>query len=611
MKLRTKLMITYILLIPLPIMIFGLMFYQRSRDILMDNARKDNYAIVKKNNTIMDIKLAKIKDKSLAFMTDQQVYKIFKKNLPEEEYELMQMDKVVSDLLDRHFGEYDYVYASYVVTRNMSFGKRTEMFIPHKSFYRAPLYKEALKGGGSLIWEPTFDFVEMFDLAGIAKVKIDYQYIFSAIRLVEPVYIGEDYSSAYNQGGGAVVKKIDAELERPVLMIVMKEAFLSDIYESSISVEGSQYVILNNQGQVISAKNKELLHQQLKNKEVLKPLLGHSGSRYLTIDGKEYLVCFDTSKITGWTSVVLIPYEEMLGELKEIRRFAFYVGVLLMVVAIMIAFLIGGWIVGPIKKLVKAMNSVSKGDFSIRIQDEGSGEVASLIHNFNHMNGQIEQLIEENYRVKIREKEAHIMALNLQLNPHFLSNTLNVINWMAIDEEQEEISSMIISLSTMLDYTLRNSKELVLFREDFKWLSSYLHIMMNRYQDIFIVEYDVDEGLDHLYVPKLFLQPIVENAIIHGFEEQECGGILTIKGKRDEINSQGVFTIEDNGKGISEEILSSLSVELTVEEPRQHGFSIGINNIRKRIQLLFGADYGLDIESKEQKGTRVTIRIPL
>jgi two-component system, sensor histidine kinase YesM len=171
---------------------------------------------------------------------------------------------------------------------------------------------------------------------------------------------------------------------------------------------------------------------------------------------------------------------------------------------------------------------------------------------------------------------------------------------MAIENNQSEISKMIMSLSTMLQYTMRNTTEMVKFKDDLDWLKSYVFIMKNRYEDVFGVEYQFDEKLYDTMVPKLFLQPIVENAIIHGFETVETGGYLKITGSIE--NGIRNFVVEDNGKGMTPE--KNLKVMKSDEN------SIGIKNIDKRVKLLFGEEYGLHIESQEGKGTKVCIMIP-
>ncbi len=139
------------------------------------------------------------------------------------------------------------------------------------------------------------------------------------------------------------------------------------------------------------------------------------------------------------------------------------------------------------------------------------------------MNGKIQRLIEENYESKIKEKEAEITALNLQLDPHFMYNTLNLINLISVENGQDEVSEMIVSLSTMLKYTVKSQKPLVPFKDDWEYLKSYMYIIKKRFEGKFYFQYEMDPRLFVYGVPKFFLQPFVENALVHAFDSQADG----------------------------------------------------------------------------------------
>jgi two-component system sensor histidine kinase YesM len=215
------------------------------------------------------------------------------------------------------------------------------------------------------------------------------------------------------------------------------------------------------------------------------------------------------------------------------------------------------------------------------------------------MNDKIVNLIEENYVTKIKEKDAQLMALNFQVNPHFLYNTLNTINCIALENGQKEISKMLVSLSELLRHTVKNSKKTVMFCQEFEYLKNYIFIMMNRFEGRFVFETEIPPEIQDIRVPNFFLQPFVENSVIHGFEDMEKGGIIKVSARFEEDTV--VFLVEDNGKGIGAEELRALTGE--------DGKSVGISNVDNRIKLLFGRRYGVRIESGEG-GTRVFITIP-
>jgi len=243
---------------------------------------------------------------------------------------------------------------------------------------------------------------------------------------------------------------------------------------------------------------------------------------------------------------------------------------------------------------------MGEGDFDSRVPVDIKDEFGYFTHKFNQMNEKIKKLIEENYIVTIREKESQIMALNLQMNPHFLYNTLNIINCMAIENKDKEVSEMIIKLRDMLVYTVKNKKDIIRFSDDLQWLKNYLYIMSKRYENKFTVCFDIDSRIYDTPVPKLFLQPFIENAIIHGFEEIDEGGIILISGSI--CDGKRVFSVSDNGKGMDKD-----TIERILNEDEA---SVGISNVDRRIKLLYGQEYGVAIKSDWGEGTEIKVTLP-
>jgi len=179
-------------------------------------------------------------------------------------------------------------------------------------------------------------------------------------------------------------------------------------------------------------------------------------------------------------------------------------------------------------------------------------------------------------------------------------NTLNLINLLAVEKDEDEISEVITSLSSILEYTAKNNKKLVCFANDMDYLKNYIFIMEKRFEGVFRVEYDIDEELYKCLVPKFFMQPYVENSLVHGFNGLGHVGNLKIRCFTQEKSS--FFCIEDNGVGICDKKLSDI-MNGQIE-------SIGVNNVNKRIKTIFGEEYGVKVISELGKGTKVTIKLP-
>lgn len=250
-----------------------------------------------------------------------------------------------------------------------------------------------------------------------------------------------------------------------------------------------------------------------------------------------------------------------------------------------------------------ALEQVKNGDFSSRIDpDQACYEETHLYAlRFNEMTCKIQSLIQENYEGRLRSQEVEIMALNLQFNPHFLLNTLNVISWQLFHDTAQETDQTIQHLSRMILYTIRNQNSLVPLEEDIAWTKEYAAILKRRFGDKFIIFYDIPGELFRYLVPKLFLQIFIENAILHGFSEIDRQGLISIIGEEGKDHIR--FYIRDNGCGLDES-----KYEMRRQNQNSHG--LGIANITKRIELLFGSEGHIAIGNNEDCGVCVELRFP-
>lgn len=596
MKFGTKIFIAFALLTIIPIIIMVTLFNNEVIKVLSANAEKDTLNLLKKSNDIIDLRFTEIENETSLVAMDQDIFDIFSKELPSSQYELSLINGEVRRVLNSYFSKYDFVYSTFLITTKMPFGQNNNMFIPLENFYRSDVFDIAQQTGGSVTWIPTRDFCEVFDSEIYENADLDYRYIFFEVCTINSMYI----DSSLDQGSKKV-KNVNENIEKPILLVVIKEDFLKSAFESMGAFEGANYYYMSKQGQVISSLHSDEIGT-IKDGEWTDCFTdSSSGTVYRNIDGKKYLVCYDTIETTGWLSTIVIPYESLLKTLPNSDVLIIYITMLIILLFIVLAFYGSRKMEEPIKKMLIVMDAMSQGNFKSRLVVKTQDEIGTLFTYFNSISEKIEKLIEENYLVKIQEKEEHIRALTTQLNPHFITNTLNTINWMAIENDQEAISKMLISLSNMMDYIIRNKKELVELGVELKSLENYIYIMSNKYEGMFRVEYDIDETLLNTYVPKLFLQPIVENVFIHGFEDMTHSGVIRISAKAQD--NQRIFSVEDNGKGMSEEQIAKIL--------NTNNQSMGIRNVNERIKLLYGHPYGIRIKSIRMCKTVVTIALPL
>ncbi|MDD5966835.1 MAG: sensor histidine kinase, partial [Blautia sp.] len=226
-----------------------------------------------------------------------------------------------------------------------------------------------------------------------------------------------------------------------------------------------------------------------------------------------------------------------------------------------------------------------------------------LTESFNHMEKEISRLIHENYEISIREKETQLMALTMQINPHFLYNTLNTINMLAIQNDDDETAELIVSLSEMLQYTCKDSSDQAPLSDEIGWVSNYLFLMAKRYNGLFRTVFDITEDLMDCRIPKFILQPLAENSILHGFSDIQKEGILTLAISKSE-NSLCI-EVRDNGIGMDEEQLKKYIQAICVDG------HVGISNVHRRLSLIYGENYKIHVVSAPGEGTSIKIWIPL
>jgi two-component system sensor histidine kinase YesM len=344
-------------------------------------------------------------------------------------------------------------------------------------------------------------------------------------------------------------------------------------------------------------------------KRLLLPKGREQGYLITQVDGKKYLIAYTTSDYTNWTYLNVIPYKAISKQTSNIR---IIMTVLFLCIFIVIQYLgvnFARGITKPLERLTEEMKKVENGNFE-EIQNVNltssnrKDEVESLEYDFRLMVDKINTLINENYTKQIMIKESELKALHAQINPHFLYNTLDSINWQAKLNKQYEIATMVKSLGNLLRNSISKKDYVITIEEETRLLEDYIAIQKIRYEERLEFKMTIDEGLNEYMIPKLTLQPIVENSINYGLEQlpEVCKINICTHLYPDKLE----ITVEDNGPGMDDEFLE----KLRKGEINPRGSGIGLKNINERIKILFGEQYGLCINSKVNEGTRVSIYLP-
>lgn len=330
----------------------------------------------------------------------------------------------------------------------------------------------------------------------------------------------------------------------------------------------------------------------------------HSGQDISRSNG--WIVSRHNLSFSGWTLVSMVPEKELYKDLNRTTRFVVIVTGAVLLATTFLLLLLTVNIMAPIRRLMTHMKRMELGDFSHETLEDRKDEFGVLSNNFSKMAKQIKRLIDEVYLEKLTQKELELQMLQYQINPHFLYNTLESIQMMAIINKDRETAEMVQALGKILRYSISSKGDYVKLGEEAELLGDYVKLQQQRFEELYRIRLDIPDELADAVVPRLMLQPLVENAIYHGLRNKEEGGRVDIRGRRE--GHEIVLEVQDNGTGMDEEELGRLRKYIEDESEESH--SIGLKNVNKRIRLYYGDEFGIRIDSVAGTGTTMSIRLP-
>ena len=265
----------------------------------------------------------------------------------------------------------------------------------------------------------------------------------------------------------------------------------------------------------------------------------------------------------------------------------------------------------PIKKLHDVTTTITKNDLQALVTHNNVDEITELGMSFNIMIGRIRELLDAKIKEQENLKKAELRALQAQINPHFLYNTLDTIIWMAESKKTDQVIEIVRALSNFFRITLSKGRDWITIEEEIELTKSYLTIQKMRYRDILDYKIEVDENIIDRTILKLTLQPLVENALYHGIKSKREGGTITVRAKQ-KNNNQVLLEVEDDGVGLTPYKLGRIQEDMNgdTDEITLKDSGFGLENVNKRIKLYYGKQYGLSIYSQYQEGTRIMVTIP-
>lgn len=554
MKFRYKLVVTYILLGVFPIIIMGLVWYNQSRTLLIiqDENNMKNYLFQAISNMDNQLRIYDNLSNYVAF--NQQISHVVKNDY--ESYYDMYND--FYNILDPMLSSLKYFHSD----------------IDEITIYT---YKDIVKH--NTVLGPISD-IESTDW--YPKVKDDNKIHWFILQNEKTVFSARS------------IPELETKSEVGVLYIKVD---YEKLFESFKQMNESNYGIF-----ILDENGKEIFEFSKfeKNNESMGMTVEEFKEE--SKNQKSYSIVQFNATNENWTISLYKP-KNLISKSINNMIFGTIIAIFLFIIfSLIVTSILSKLMVNGLEKLRENMEQIENGNMEIIVESDSKDEIGTLIRGFGKMIIQIKTLIEDVYESKIIQKDYEMKALQAQINPHFLYNTLSLINWMALEVEQDEISKITLSLSTFYRTALNKGKNILLVRDEIKNMESYLDIQLMMHDYEFDVDIEIDKEILDYQILNLLLQPLIENAIDHGIDLKiEERGCIKILGQKE--NDEIIISVTDNGIGMEQD---KVDIILTSQSK-----GYGIKNVNERIQLYYGEKYGLNIQSQVGIGTKITFRIPI
>lgn len=391
------------------------------------------------------------------------------------------------------------------------------------------------------------------------------------------------------------------------LYLTFRESYFTGLLKNIQLSDGGRLYIVDNRDHIVFDSENKLLNEPFPGMAEIRE---HQDKSYLFTEGKkqdQLLLAQVPIANYDWRVIETIPYSSLKQGTDKIFRNTVGIFLISFVITSVIWLFVSSHIVRPIRNLTNSMKRVQDGDLTVRVDIERPDEVGIMNKHFNFMIKRIQELFHSNLEEQEKKKNAEYKALQAQINPHFLYNTLNTIRWMAIIQKSDNIREVVEVLGRLLKNTIKHDGAFVRVEEELANLQDYVYIQKIRYNNNFEVKYEIDDEILAMPCVKFILQPIVENAIFHGIEpREEPGGeiLISMKHKDDQL----MIRIRDNGVGMSSQSLDELHKRM--RDPARNG-GIGMSNVKERLKLTYGEESAFNIRSEKDVFTEIEMIIPV
>ncbi|GIP37778.1 sensor histidine kinase [Paenibacillus sp. J31TS4] len=576
LRIKYKLLLSFGLLIAATVGLISYISYQKTAGLIEEQVVESTGKSFEQASQFISYKLDNVKDVSSMLFMDKTLNEILIRG--EQSYPLgEQIDDYwkLQDII-RSVSNSREIYSTRLFVRTPAiYSREDSTFLDMKPVVEERWYKDMLTNTDGIYCQGTYEY-DYKDSRG-------KQSILSCLRpLLDNGYTGSPIG---------------------VVAIDVLESSISDIIRQTNITRNGQVYLIDREGTIISGLDSSRIGTKLD------ALPGQSGL-FKTDKGTETVkwenhaskLIYRQIQGTNWKLVALIPEKELTEPSSMLASYQIAVLAIVLLLAAVIAVWLAENLTRRIRLLVYQFGKIEVEKWDVRQPVDSSDELGVLQSSFYRMSDTMQRLIKEKYQEEVLKKSAELKALQAQINPHFLYNTLDMIHWLAMKHRAPEISSVVGSLAKFFRLSLSKGRDIITIGEEIEHVRTYLEIQNKRFGGRIRHEVDLDPGLEQYATVKIVLQPIVENSVLHGIQEREDKtGTIRITGRLE--NGRIVLVVEDDGVGMTQQQLERLA-------GKDPDGGYGIQNVMEKIKLYYGEEYGLSFASEPGRGTRVTVVFP-
>lgn len=588
LKLQPKFILSHAILVIAPTLLIALILFTQLSNILLSNTVSSEESLSKQTADYIENATAQVNNASASIINDLYFTNLIKKSSFNQSFdESEQFERDTTTFLSSINSLID----GYIITDIKIYLNDEFQSLYNNTIYQTyNIFKPMIEAKGSY-WHGIFSSTA------------------NRFLVCPSLYLTPTECAEY--GELAIARKIsyttNVQNTAAYVVVYFSKSNIDLILRKDLSINESSTYIINSRNSIVSTSNSSLSGKYLIDYDTVQNKLKNINQfTTMTIGGELCYIGCNEIPNTDWCMLTVIPTNSALFKTRNIIYQLVGTYLIFLLAAFYLAVLLSNSIVKRIKSIITQMNTVRKGAPKRLTAEAGKDEIGDLIDTYNYMTDEMNNLLEKQAKAANNLRISEFKALQAQINPHFLYNTLDMINWLSQSGKNKEVSSAVLALSKFYKLTLNKGNITISVKEELEHVSLYVQLQNMRYQNKIEFIIDIPDDILDYEIPKLVFQPIVENSIQHGiFGKESKAGTIVIMGWLE--GETLVFVVSDDGIGILQDKLNTI---LSGKGNSHLGSNVGIYNTHKRLQLFYDTEFGLSYKSKENMGTEVEIRIP-